>query len=337
MRVLFAAGRMTELGWARDIFPAKRLEELRQVAEVDVTHATDEQTLKEKAKDADIIIGAATRVTADIINSAKKLKMIQVPSIGFDHIDAEAAEANGVVICNVGESCANSVAELCFAFVLDLARRVSLHDRDMRAGGWANPERLETDKITEIRYKTLGIVGLGTIGVRMAEIARKGFDMRVLTADPYITADRADLFGAELVDLPTLLKESDIVTVHVPLSKGTYHLVGENELGLMKPNAILINAARGPVVDEKALIRALAEKKINAAGLDVFETEPLPKDSPLRRLDNVVICPHVGGTPGTLKHMYDVAIQNVIRVAKGQQPMMIQNIRTYYASPKWTK
>jgi phosphoglycerate dehydrogenase-like enzyme len=146
MRVLFAAGRMTELRWARDIFPAQRLEELRQVAEVDVTHATDEQTLKEKAKDADIIIGAATRVTAEIINSARNLKMIQVPSIGFDHVDAETADANGVVICNVGESCANSVAELCFAFVLDLARRVSLHDRDMRARARLGESRAAGDR-----------------------------------------------------------------------------------------------------------------------------------------------------------------------------------------------
>jgi D-3-phosphoglycerate dehydrogenase len=337
MKVLFGAGRMTELGWAKEIFPTKRLEELQKVAEVEVTHATDEQTIKEKAKGADIIIAAATPISAGVIYAAKNLKMIQVPSIGYDHVDAVAASTNGVVICNVGESCANSVAELCFAFILDLARRVSLHDRDMRAGGWANPRRLETDQIVEIRYKTLGIIGLGTIGIRMAQIGKYGFNMRVLASDPFITGDRADLYGAELVDLTTLLKESDVVTVHVPLTPGTRHLISEKELGLMKPNAIFINAARGPVVDEQALIKILHEKRINSAGLDVFEIEPLPKDSPLRKLDNVVIVPHIGGTPSTLKHMYDIAVANVIRVAKGEQPMMIQNIKTYYTSSKWAK
>jgi len=204
----------------------------------------------------------------------------------------------------------------------------------MRDGGW---ERLEPERQFVIRYKTLGIVGLGTIGTRMAQIAKYGFDMNVIATDPYITGDKAGLCGAELVDLPTLMKESDVVTVHVPLSASTRHLIGERELRLMKPSAIIINSSRGPVVDEEALIRVLVEKRISGAGLDVFETEPLPKESPLRRLENVVIAPHIGSTSGTVKHMFEVAFDNVIRVASGKQPMNIQTPKTYFTSLKWEK
>jgi len=316
---------------SKELQGSKRFQELKEAAQVEMTDVSNIETLKERAKDADIILSFAT-IGAEIINLAKRLKMIQVTSVGYERIDAAAAAANGVIICNVAEANANSVSELCFGMILDLARRLSAHDRLMRAGGWG---RVELELQMEIRYKTLGIVGLGAIGSRMAQIAKHGFDMRILACDPFITADRAEQLGATLVDLPTLLKESDIVTVHAPFTQETKHMIGEKELSLMKTTAIFVNAARGSIVDEKALTQALKEKKILGACLDVFETEPLPKESPLRQMENVVLAPHIGSTPGAMRHMRDVAVWNVLRVIRGQKPMNIQTLGTYYTSPKW--
>ena len=169
----------------------------------------------------------------------------------------------------------------------------------------------------------------------MAQVARHGFHMNILACDPYITEARAQHFNAELVDLETLLRRSDIVTVHVPLNSETRHMIGDKELSLMKPTAIFVNTARGPVVQEEALIAALQERRISGACLDVYETEPLPVDSPLRSLENVVTTPHIGSTPGILVKMREIAVWNVIRVVKGQQPMNIQTPKVYYTSHKW--
>ena len=187
----------------------------------------------------------------------------------------------------------------------------------------------------QIRHGTLGIVGLGAIGSRVAQNGKKAFDMRILACDPYIISERADQFRGGLVDLTTLMRESDVVTVHVPLTEETRHMIGMRELSLMKPSAIFINTSRGPVVDEEALIKILREKRISGAGLDVYETEPLPEDSTLRSFENVVMIPHIGSTPGALKHMIEVAIENVIRVVKGEEPFRIKTPESYYSSPRW--
>jgi D-3-phosphoglycerate dehydrogenase len=202
----------------------------------------------------------------------------------------------------------------------------------MKEGGW---ERIDIGRQIEIRGSTIGIIGLGAIGSRMAQFAKQAFNMSILTYDPYITEARAQQFCAELVSLETLLKRSDIVTVHVPLNDETRHMIGEKELSLLKPTAIFISTARGPIIDEEALIRILQERKISGACLDVYETEPLPKDSPLRYLDNVVMTPHIGSTPGIMIQMRETAVWNVIRVAKGQPPMNIQTPKVYYTSSKW--
>jgi phosphoglycerate dehydrogenase-like enzyme len=193
------------------------------------------------------------------------------------------------------------------------------------------------ERQVEIRGSTIGIVGLGNIGSRMAQFATQAFNMKVLACDPYITEARAQQFRAELVDIETLFKESDIVTIHVPLNDETRHMITEKLLRLMKPTAIFVSSARGPVVDEKALIRVLQEKRISGACLDVYETEPLQKDSPLRALDNVSLVPHIGSTPGIMVEMRETAVWNVLRVAKGEPPLNVQTPRVYYTSPKWTR
>lgn len=326
MKILFMAGR-----WAQNVEESKNYQALTGKAEVHLTRETDQNVLAGMAEDVDVIITGAP-VSAKMINNAKRLKMIQTTSVGYDRIDVDMAAANGVIICNVAEANANSVAELVFGLVLDVARRISAHDRLLRGGGWG---RYHIERQVQIRGGTLGIVGLGAIGSRVAQIGRNAFNMRVLACDPYIISDRAEQFGGRLVDMETLMKESDVVTIHTPLNDETHHLVGEKELGLMKPTAILINTSRGPVVDQKALIKALKKEKISGAGLDVFETEPLEKDSPLRSLDNVVMTPHVGSTPGALRYMLEVAIDNVIRVVEGKEPFRIKTPDTYYTSDKW--
>jgi len=328
MKVLLVSGR-----WASNFEKSENFGTLKRLTEVETIDTMDQQMIKQNARDVDILITGGTPISAEVINSAEKLKMIQVTSVGYDHVDEAAAIANGVVICNVAEANANSVVELCFGMTLDLARRISAHDRLMRAGGWG---RVEMERQIEIRHKTLGIVGFGAIGSRMAQIGN-AFEMRILAYDPYIIGERADQLGAKLVDLATLLKESDVITIHVPLNEETWHMISEKEFALMKPTAIFINASRGPVVDEQALIKVLQENRIGGAGLDVFEEEPLPEESPLRKLENVVIVPHIGSSSEALAHMTDVAIANVILVAEGKEPMRIKTPEVYYSSPKWKR
>ena len=328
MKILFIAGR-----WAQNIEESKNYQVLAEKAEVDLTSEEDQGVLAAKAEDVDVIITGAP-LSGEIINQAKQLKMIQTTSVGYNNVDVKTAVKNGVIICNVAEANANSVAELVFGLILDVARRISAHDRLLRDGGWA---RYHLERQVEIQGSTLGIIGLGAIGSRVAQIGKNAFNMRILACDPYIIPERAEQFGGKLVDMETLLKESDVVTTHTPLNEETRHLIGECELSLMKPTAILINTSRGPVVDEKALIKVLKEGKISGAGLDVFETEPIDKDNTLRSLDNVVMTPHIGSTPGALRHMLDVAIDNVLRVVEGKEPFRIRTPDTYYTSEKWKK
>ena len=326
MKVLFVAGR-----WAQDIEKSERLKDLKKHATVDVALSGDESQLIGMVKDVEVIITGGP-ITSAVINAAPKLKMIQTTSVGFDYIDEAAAAAKGVIICNVAGVNANSVVELDFGMILDVARRIGAHNRLLREGGWA---RVEADRQVEIRGSTIGIVGLGAIGSRMAQFATQAFSMKVLAYDPYITEARAQQFNAELVDIETLFKKSDIVTIHVPLNNETRHMIGEKLLKLMKPTAIFVNSSRGPIVDEKALIHVLQERRISGACLDVYETEPLENDNPLRRLDNVSMVPHIGSTPGIMVEMRETAVWNVIRVAKDEQPLNLQTPKVYYTSPKW--
>ena len=276
-------------------------------------------------------VRSGTRVKAEVLEKADHLKLIGRAGIGVDNIDVTAATARGIVVMNAPGGNTVTTGEHAFSLMLALARNIPQATASIRAGKWQKKEFMGV----EIAGKTLGIVGLGSIGSRMAQIGMNGFKLKILACDPYITGDRAAQFGGKLVDLSTVMSESDIITLHTPLNEETRHMIGEKELRLMKPTANFINASRGPVVDEQALIKVLQEGKISGAGLDVFETEPLPKDSPLRQLENVVLVPHIGSAPGALRHMLDVSVENVLRVAKGQAPLRIQTPGTYYRSPKW--
>lgn len=268
----------------------------------------------ERIKDAEVIIVGRYGVDAKALHSAPKLKMISLWQTGFDNVDLEAATECRVIVSNVPNYAFDSVAEFVFALSLDLLRRVRLADTNLRKGlfNWKYYVG------NQLMSKTIGVLGTGDIGKRVIQIAH-GFNMNILSVTAHPSPKRAQALGVKFVDLDTLLSESDIVTLHVPLIPETEHMISTRELAKMKSTAILINTARGKVVDEAALIEALREKKIAGAGLDVFEKEPLPADSPLLKMDNVVLTPHIAFlTEESLDECTYMSIENVEMFAKGK-------------------
>jgi len=257
-------------------------------------------------------------IDADVINSEPKLKMIANYAVGYNNIDVKAATERSIPVSNTPDVLTDTTAEMAWALLFSVARRTVEGDRFTRSGkfnGWAPLLMLGQD----VSNKTLGVIGTGRIGTAFA-LKSKGFNMKVL----YFDENRNDKLEKELnakkVDLQTLLKESDYISLHVPLIEATHHMIGEKELHIMKKNAILINTSRGPVIDEKALIKALKEKWIFGAGLDVYEHEPeIPKE--LLKLDNVVLQPHsASATTETRTKMAIMAAENMIAGLKGKIP-----------------
>ncbi len=238
-----------------------------------------------------VIVRSATKIPREALAYATRLKVIGRAGVGVDTIDVEAATERGVAVLNAPAGNTISAAELAFALVLAFVRRIPAADRSMRAGEW---ERAKLGG-TELYGKTLGLVGAGRIGGEVARRAR-AFGMRVAVYDPYLNEERARSLDVELAPLDDVLRRADVVSLHVPLTESTTGLVGDDALGKMKKTAILVNASRGEVVDEAALVRALSEKRIAGAALDVYAQEPLPRDHPLRALDNVVLTPHLAAS-----------------------------------------
>lgn len=257
-------------------------------------------------------------IDEEIINSNPNLKMIANYAVGYDNIDIKAATKRGIPVSNTPGVLTDATAEMAWALLFSVARRIVEGDSFTRSGkfkGWAPMIMLGQD----VSKKTLGIIGAGRIGTAVA-LKSKGFDMQVL----YMDERRNEILERELkarkVGLPELLKNSDYVSLHVPSSKETHHLIGEKEFRMMKKNAILINTSRGPVVDEKALVKALKEKWIFGAGLDVYENEPDITEE-LKKLENVILQPHsASATIGTRTKMAIMAAENMIAGLKGEVP-----------------
>ncbi len=263
-------------------------------------------------------------VDAELMDRAPRLRMIANMAVGYNNIDVDAATARGIPVSNTPGVLTDATAELAFSLLLAAARRIAELDRRTRAGEfrwWAPMLFLGR----EVSGKTLGIIGLGRIGQAVAKRAR-GLDMRVL----YHNRSRLDpseekAMQIEYADFKTLLREADFVSLHVPLTDETRHLVGPDEFALMKPTAYLINTSRGPVVDEKALVQALRERRIEGAGLDVYENEPALAPG-LAELDNVTLLPHVGsGTLETRIRMASLAVTNLVAGLKGEKPPNVLN------------
>ena len=245
------------------------------------------------------------------------LKVIGNMAVGFDNIDLAAARERGIVVTNTPDILTETTADLAFALMLAVARRIPESERVLRTGKWQTWSPMFMTGM-DVYGKTLGIVGMGRIGEAVARRA-KGFGMNILYHNRHARPEVDARLQTRCVDLPTLMAASDFVAVLVPLTPDTRGLVGEKELALMKPTAVLVNVARGWVVDESALVRVLSQHRIWGAGLDVYEQEPLPADSPLLQLDNVVLLPHIGSASvATRTEMALLAARNIEAVLTGQ-------------------
>ena len=285
----------------------------------------DRQTLLKRISDKEGLIPMITdTIDEEVLDNAASLKMIAHFGVGYNNIDVKAATARGILVSNTPGVLTDATAELAFALILSISRRLVECDKITREGRfrhWAPMLFLGRD----VTGKTLGIIGLGEIGKAVARRA-KGFDMRII----YHNRSRIDLseekiLDAEYVSLKTLLMEADFVSLHVPLTAQTKHLIGGEELSRMKPTAYLINTSRGSVVDEQALLEALRNRKIGGAGLDVYENEPALTPG-LTELDNVILLPHVGsGTMETRIKMAAMAVDNLVAGLSGLSPPNLVN------------
>ena len=260
-------------------------------------------------RDCDALIVRTARVTRQIFDAAPKLKILARHGAGYDGVDLAAAREHGVLVCTAGGANAISVAELTIFYMLYCSRNFkkvqNLYLQDYRQAKMGVPK-------TELEGKTLGLVGLGNIGKLVAQKAALGFDMTVLAYDPFAKGAGLPDYIRMVEDRDEIFKRSDYVSLHVPATTETVHSVSDREFGLMKPTAYLINAARGSIVDEAALYRALQEEKIAGAGLDVLEQEPIDPSNPLVAMDNVLTAPHIGGATKEASSRSSVACAQAI-------------------------
>lgn len=284
------------------------------------------QVIVEKAKEKDALVTLLSdRIDSEVFDSAPNLKIVAQMAVGVDNIDLNQATSRGIYVTNTPDVLTETTADFAWALLMAIARRVVEADAYVRKGEWKvgwHPSMLIG---RDIHGATLGIVGAGRIGYAMAERAR-GFKMKILYYDiierPEIEAD----LGAKRADLNTLLKESDFISIHVPLIKETFHLINKEKIGLMKKTAIVINNSRGPVVDEAALSKALIEGAIAGAGLDVFEQEPTSCSNPLLQLDNVIVAPHISSSSyETRSRMATMVAENLIAFFNGTTPPNLVN------------
>jgi D-3-phosphoglycerate dehydrogenase len=294
----------------------KHLKKLRTLGQLKVFKEPPKtsEELKKRIKEADVAIVGWSQLTKSVIDSAAKLKMISIWATTCHYADLEAAKERGIVVTHVPGYATESVAEYTFALLLASVRKLNLADRHVRKGNFD----WRPFGGRELTGKTLGIIGTGNIGCRIAEIAR-AFQMQVLGYDKYPNPKRAEEIGFKNVDLDTLLKNSDIVTLHVTLTPETEKLIGKREIGIMKNNAVIINTSQGKVMDEKALVEALKSNKLSFAGLDVLEEEPPPKNNPLFKLDNTVLSPHIAfNTVEAEARCTDICVDNVAKFIEGK-------------------
>lgn len=257
-----------------------------------------------------LIVRSETRVTAEMIGRAPHLKVIARAGIGVDTIDVPAATQRGIAVMNAPGANTVSAAEHAIALLLSLLRHIPQAAETMRQGGW-DRKRFEG---SELRGKTLGVVGLGRIGGYVAQVAH-AFGMTIVAYDPFVAPLRATELQALLMPIDQLLAQADIVTLHVALTDDTRHLINADRLKLMKRTAFLVNTARGELVDEAALVSAVQEQRIAGAAIDVFAEEPLPKDSPLRGLDRVLLTPHLAASTAEAQKRVSIEICKAVRDA----------------------
>jgi glyoxylate reductase len=310
--------------------PPPAIDMLRERCDVEVfqePRPVPREVLMEKARQVDgLLCIPGDRVDRELLAAAPQLKVVSSFSVGVDHIDVAEATRRGIYVGHTPGVLTDATADHTWALLLATARRVAEADRFMRARRWKVGWSPTFFFGADVWGATLGIIGLGRIGVAVARRAR-GFNMRVLYYDVRRPPKEVEEeVGAEYVELDELLARSDFVTVHVPLTDETRGLIGERELRLMKPTAHLVNTARGPIVNQQALYRALKEGWIAGAALDVFDQEPIEPDNPLLELENVVLTPHIASaTPTARQRMSELAGRNLLAVLKGEMPPHLYN------------
>ena len=274
----------------------------------------------ERIRDADAIVNirASVQFDREVLSHCSKLKILSVWGTGVDHVDLAAASEFGITVSNTPGYGAPYVSEHALTLALSISRQIVQNHSHIRAGGWTR------GFIDELYGKTLGVIGTGAIGQRMIALG-KAIGMNVVAWTLHPTQERGLTYGVEFVTLEELLSQSDVISIHVALSNETEQLIGATELRLMKETSILINTARGGVLDQEALLECLLEKRIAGAGLDVFESEPLPPGHPLIHLENVVLSPHVGGMAynGTMRGL-EMSVENLESYA-ANNPIFVVN------------
>jgi len=303
----------------------KRLEKIAEVKLNPEDRPMTRPELLKEIKDCDGVISLLTdRIDGEVMDTSGCLKVVSNHAVGFDNVDVDAATRRGIYVTNTPDVLTETTADAAWALILAVARRITEAERFLRDGKWKSwsPTLMVG---TDVYGKTLGILGLGRIGGAVARRA-KGFNMKVLYNDISRNERLEKELDIKFVDMDQLLKESDFISLHVPLMPSTRHLINEKAISKMKKSAILVNTSRGPVVDEQALYEALKEKKIAGAGLDVFEKEPVELGNPLLKLDNVVLLPHIASaTIETRIAMADLAVENLIAVLQGRMPLSLVN------------
>jgi phosphoglycerate dehydrogenase-like enzyme len=280
-------------------------------ADVEGSHAA--------ARDCVGMVANASLILDDrFFQSCPRLKVVGRMGVGYDTVDVAAAARHGVRVVNTPLAIIEPVAEHAVMLLLALARRLLPGDRAVREGRWREPGNMPGP---ELKGKVLGLVGFGNTGRRVAEIASLGIGMRIVYHDLVERPDAEKALGARRLPLDEVLSASDFVSVHVILGPATRNLIDARALGLMKPGAFLVNLARGPVVDEAALVDALRSGRLAGAGLDVYQVEPPGKSNPLLSLPNVVLTPHVGGASIEGKHGCSMVVLDILRVLRGEEPV----------------
>lgn len=287
-------------------------------AEVVVTNCSTPEEVAEACRDADGVLVNLAPMPAEVINQLEKCKVIARYGVGYDNVDVNACTAKGIYLTNVPDYCAEEVSDQALALLLGCIRKIARRDAQVRQGMWNIGK---ADPIYRIAGKTFAFLGYGMIA-RCLHRKIKGLNLaRVLVYDPYLSEDFVKSQGAEKVDFETALKEADYISIHMPLTDQTRGIINEQAFALMKPTAILVNTSRGPVIDEKALIKALSTGQINSAGLDVHNKEPLDPDNPLMKLENCILTDHVGWySEESMSELKRKAAENVRDVLTGNKP-----------------
>ena len=293
------------------------IRKLREFGDVEIRVGVSEEELKARIADYDaLIVRSGTKVTREVIEAGTKLKVIGRAGVGVDNIDVDSATERGIMVVNAPGANTISAAEHTIGMLLSLSRKIPAANQSLKSGEWRRKKYMGV----EVNAKVLGIIGLGRVGGEVAKRA-KGLGMRVVAYDPFISQDRAGELGVSLMSFSEVLSISDFITIHAPLTKDTYHLIGKDEFEKMKDGVRIINCARGGIIDENALAEAIRSGKVAGAALDVFEREPPPADSELLKLDSVIVTPHLGASTEEAQRAAAIVIADEVIRALENKPV----------------